>query len=148
MAKQYWKIQKDALVWRVAPNDPHTDNVEMSGLYVDEVLYYGVREDDTLALGAHMFFPMLRTIPKEKICAYGRGTKGVYLSKCRHDAPDELRLRAKETATISIVYTAEIAKALYAVAGVPDRVALVTGDGGHRFYADDAYPVLHKMLKG
>lgn len=42
----------------------------------------------------------------------------------------------------------EIAKALYAVAGVPDRVALVTGDGGHRFYADDAYPVLHKMLKG
>lgn len=194
MAKQYWKIQKDALVWRVAPNDPHTDNVEMSGLYVDEVLYYGVREDGTLALGAHMYFPMLRTIPnnthatfrftvkdeerprllvggtpvselptaftldgtlgidcatdvgvtthrtlfpspdtrfvielltvtaerditlslsipKEKICAYGRGTKGIYLSKCRHDAPDELRLRAKETATISIVYTAEIANA-------------------------------------
>ena len=42
----------------------------------------------------------------------------------------------------------EIAKGLYAVAGVPERVALVTGDGGHRFYANDAYPILREMLKG
>ena len=36
---------------------------------------------------------------------------------------------------------------LYAVAGVSENTALVTGDGGHRFYADDAWPVLHKMAE-
>ena len=39
----------------------------------------------------------------------------------------------------------EIIKELYKTAGAPDNCALVTGEGGHRFYADDAWPVLHKM---
>ena len=36
-------------------------------------------------------------------------------------------------------------KRLYAAAGVPERTALVTGDGGHRFYADIAWKKLHEM---
>ena len=39
----------------------------------------------------------------------------------------------------------EIAKKLYDAAGVPERLALVTGPEGHRFYADAAWPVLHKI---
>ena len=41
----------------------------------------------------------------------------------------------------------EIIKNMYAAAGVPDNCALVTGNGAHRFYADDAWPVLHRMAK-
>ena len=40
-----------------------------------------------------------------------------------------------------------IIKELYGAAGVPENAALVTGDGGHRFYADDAWPIIHKMNK-
>lgn len=39
---------------------------------------------------------------------------------------------------------AEISK-IYASAGVPDRCRLVTGDGGHRFYADIAWPHVHEL---
>lgn len=41
----------------------------------------------------------------------------------------------------------DIIKSLYTAAGVPENCALVTGSGGHRFYADDAWPVLHGMNK-
>ena len=41
--------------------------------------------------------------------------------------------------------TYEETKRLYKAAGVPDNCALVTGEGGHRFYADAAWPVVHKI---
>ncbi len=44
-----------------------------------------------------------------------------------------------------VIESFEIIKKMYATAGAPDNCALVTGDGGHRFYADDAWPVMHKM---
>ena len=44
-----------------------------------------------------------------------------------------------------VIESFEIIKKMYAAAGVPDNCALVTGAGGHRFYADDAWPVMHKM---
>ena len=44
-----------------------------------------------------------------------------------------------------VIESFEIIKSMYAAAGVPDNCALVTGNGGHRFYADDAWPVMHKM---
>ena len=192
MAEQIWKIEGEKLVWRVAPGFAHTDNIEMSGLYVDDIVYYGTREDGTLALGAHRFFPMLRTIPNnthatfcftvkdsdrirvlkagepvseypteftidgtlsiscdtdagftthrtlfpatdkrfalelltlrakenvtlslslpaEHVYAYGRGTKGVYISKLYHNAPDSITLRAGEEIDLTLAYTAEIA---------------------------------------
>lgn len=37
------------------------------------------------------------------------------------------------------------AQTLYAACGAPDRLKLVLGDGGHRFYADAAWPVLHAL---
>ena len=40
----------------------------------------------------------------------------------------------------------EIIQKMYAAAGVPDNCALVTGKGGHRFYADDAWPVAKKLM--
>ena len=42
--------------------------------------------------------------------------------------------------------TVEIMKELYNYAGAPENVAHVEGPGGHRFYADLAWPVLHKMM--
>lgn len=34
---------------------------------------------------------------------------------------------------------------IYAAAGVPDRARLVVGNGGHRFFADLAWPVFHEV---
>ena len=48
---------------------------------------------------------------------------------------------------VGVVESFEIIKKLYTAAGVPENCALVTGSGGHRFYADDAWPVLHGMNK-
>ena len=42
--------------------------------------------------------------------------------------------------------TFEITKRLYAAAGVPENCALITGEEGHRFYADDAWPIVHRMI--
>lgn len=35
---------------------------------------------------------------------------------------------------------------MYDALGVPDAIAHVVGDGEHRFYANDAWPVIHRML--
>ncbi len=37
-------------------------------------------------------------------------------------------------------------KKAYEACGKGDRTALVKGNGGHRFYADDAWPIVHKYL--
>lgn len=40
----------------------------------------------------------------------------------------------------------EIAKSLFKAAGAEDNCRLVIGSEGHRFYADDAWPVMHELL--
>lgn len=40
----------------------------------------------------------------------------------------------------------EMAKQLYKAAGAEDNCRLVVGEGGHRFYTDDAWPVMHGLL--
>ncbi len=37
-------------------------------------------------------------------------------------------------------------KRMYDALGVPENIAHVVGDGGHRFYANDAWPIIHAML--
>ncbi|MCQ2430978.1 MAG: acetylxylan esterase [Clostridia bacterium] len=37
------------------------------------------------------------------------------------------------------------AKRIYTALGAPDNIAHVVGDGAHRFYAGDAWPVIHAM---
>ena len=41
----------------------------------------------------------------------------------------------------------DIMKDLYRASGAEDACALVVGAEGHRFYADDAWPVMHRLLK-
>ena len=41
--------------------------------------------------------------------------------------------------------TFEITKKMYKLAGAEDNCALVTGDEGHRFYADASWPVFKKL---
>lgn len=45
-----------------------------------------------------------------------------------------------------VIESYEVIKKMYEAAGVPNNCALVTGDGGHRFYADDAWPVAKELL--
>ena len=46
-----------------------------------------------------------------------------------------------------VVQMFDIMKNLYRAAGAEDACALVIGQEGHRFYADDAWPVMHTLLK-
>ena len=39
----------------------------------------------------------------------------------------------------------ETAKRFYKLAGAKDKCRLVIGDGGHRFYADDSWPVFREL---
>ncbi len=41
----------------------------------------------------------------------------------------------------------DVAKAQYAAAGAPDNIRLVVGNGGHRFYANDAWPVMNGFVR-
>lgn len=41
----------------------------------------------------------------------------------------------------------EQGKRAYTEIGEQDKIVHVIGDGGHRFYADDAWPIVHKFLK-
>ncbi|MBQ4160787.1 MAG: hypothetical protein IJD83_07635 [Clostridia bacterium] len=41
----------------------------------------------------------------------------------------------------------EITKQLYTAAGVPDLCYHVKGSGGHQFYPDDAWPIVHKLMQ-
>ncbi len=43
-------------------------------------------------------------------------------------------------------YVFEKGKKVYEEKGVEDKCAFVKGNGGHRFYADDAWPWVHKFL--
>ena len=40
----------------------------------------------------------------------------------------------------------QVIESLYKAAGEPENCALVVGKGGHRFYADDAWPIMKAML--
>ena len=39
-------------------------------------------------------------------------------------------------------------KTMYEKANASEKFAHVIGDGGHRFYADDSWPVMQKVIKG
>ena len=38
------------------------------------------------------------------------------------------------------------AQRIYAAAGVPDRLRLIVGDGGHRFYAREGWAAVREMM--
>ncbi len=71
MTEQIWNIEGDHIVWRVKEGQTHFDDIEMSGLYTDLIVKYGVTEDGELFLSRHCFFPMLRTIPNNTHATYG-----------------------------------------------------------------------------
>ncbi len=70
MSKQFWSISGNSIVWNVNGNEAHFDDIEMSGLYCDYILSYGVNSDGTLSLSQKCYFPMLRTIPNNTHATY------------------------------------------------------------------------------
>lgn len=192
MTNQIWTIDDKKLIWNVKNGFCHRDDIEMSGLFSDHIIYYGVNEDGTLILTQKCYFPVLRTIPNnthatfcfeipqsdrpafilngsvvaeyptqfildgtlkvkcdtafgftaercffpaseskycmervnvtaekdidlslslpaEYIHSYGRGTKGIYVCRIQHNAPEKICLKAGETITFDIGYSAHIA---------------------------------------
>lgn len=63
MSKQFWNINDKSIVWSVEEGISHFDDIEMSGLYADYIVKYGVNEDGSLFLSQKCYFPTLRTIP-------------------------------------------------------------------------------------
>lgn len=49
--------------------------------------------------------------------------------------------------TEGIFETADRIQSIYRAMGAEDRCALVIGHDGHRFYADEAWPVMHRLLE-
>lgn len=70
MTKKIWNIENDHIVWTVKEGQSHFDDIEMSGLYTDFIVKYGSREDGSLFLTRHCFFPTLRTIPNNTHATY------------------------------------------------------------------------------
>ncbi|MBQ9847516.1 MAG: hypothetical protein IJO64_00455 [Clostridia bacterium] len=63
MAEQIWQIENEEIVWKVKNGISHFDDIEMSGLFADQIVYYGVAENGELTLSQKCYFPTLRTIP-------------------------------------------------------------------------------------
>lgn len=70
MSNKIWDIEENHIAWTVKKGQSHFDNIEMSGLYTDFIVKYGVNEDGTLFLSRHCFFPTLRTIPNNTHATY------------------------------------------------------------------------------
>ncbi len=70
MTEKIWDIEDQHIAWNVKEGQCHFDNIEMSGLYTDFIVTYGVDEDGALALSRHCFFPTLRTIPNNTHATY------------------------------------------------------------------------------
>lgn len=62
MSQQIWTLTKNGIAWDVKEDQIHSDDIEMSGLYADQIVYYGVN-DGELCLSQKCYFPTLRTIP-------------------------------------------------------------------------------------
>ena len=60
-----WRLKEGALIWDVQPGQRHQDHYEMSGLYCDCIIEYGVDHRGELMIGRSCYFPTLRTIPND-----------------------------------------------------------------------------------
>lgn len=185
MSDKIWDIQNNHIEWKVKNNQHHLDDIEMSGLFIDTIITYGVDCVGSLNINQECYFPSLRTIPnnthathcvkfdreklpvilingekvleypvrfilngtlkaecstkfgftvtreffpsadkpisiemvtinalnnieleiltpKDYTYSYGRGTKGVYISKVHHTAKQTIKLKSGETYTYAV----------------------------------------------
>lgn len=70
MSERIWNIEGDHIAWCVEDGQNHFDDIEMSGLFADFIVKYGVNEAGGLSLSRHCFFPTLRTIPNNTHATY------------------------------------------------------------------------------
>lgn len=70
MSNQIWTIQNNGICRDVKKGQCHRDDIEMSGLYCDGIISYGVDEQDRLVLQHDLYFPTLRTIPNNTHATY------------------------------------------------------------------------------
>lgn len=65
MTKQIWNIEDGGIAWNVSKGESHFDDIEMSALFADHIVYYGVLPSGELKLAHKCYFPTLRTIPND-----------------------------------------------------------------------------------
>lgn len=70
MSEQIWRTENGTLVWTVKDSQIHSDDIEMSALYTDFWIKYGIGEDKSLLLDYKCYFPTLRTIPNNTHATY------------------------------------------------------------------------------
>lgn len=192
MSNKFWSIEEDHIIWNVQKGQIHSDDIEMSGLFADYIVGYGVKDDGSLHIYQHCYFPTLRTIPnnthatysvkfdreklpnlickgeavkeypkkftldgtlkvecvtdfgftiervffpsadscfcfeivtvkaqkdveltlsqpRDTVYSYGRGTKGVYVAKVHHNAPEAIKLRSGKSFQYALYLYCDIA---------------------------------------
>jgi hypothetical protein len=70
MKKRYWQVKDQGILWDVKKGQCHQDDIEMSGLYCDGIISYGVDQKNLLVLQHDLYFPTLRTIPNNTHATY------------------------------------------------------------------------------
>lgn len=59
-----WNFTNDSGIrWNVTTGHSHIDHIEMSGLQISVIVYYGISDKGELQVKRKLIFPMLRTIP-------------------------------------------------------------------------------------
>ena len=70
MSRWTLKTPKKSIEWVVKSNDPHTDDLEMSGFGVSQVVKYGIDAEKNFFHVHHPVFPSLRTRPNDTHASY------------------------------------------------------------------------------
>ena len=87
VSKEVWKLCEGGIEWCV-DGHAHHDNYEMSGLYCDAIIDYGVDPSGNLLLGCSCYFPTLRTIPNDTHATLAvKVDQEALLTVCRDDQP-------------------------------------------------------------
>lgn len=122
MSSSIWNIEENALVWRPKKGQCHTDDIEMSGLYSDYIVSYGVKEDGTLHLKKSCYFPTLRTIPNNTHATYHTALSEsdcprlVYNNEVIREYPVEFTLDGTLLVTCNTEYGVTVKRRLYPAA--------------------------------
>lgn len=83
-----WKIDRirESIVWNI--DEPHTDDIEMSGLGASQIVTYGKDEDGSLVLKVDTMYPSLRRRPND--------TTATFMSSFEYSDIPHLRLNGED----------------------------------------------------
>ena len=109
--------------------------------------YYFTLKDEEAQLQCACFRNAARTLrfkPQDGVAVLARGKIDIYPPRGSY----QLLVEALEPRGYGALQLAfEQLKKIYAACGAEDKCRLVIGDGEHRFFADDAWPVMLEQIE-